>query len=86
MALMGLGVGFVNVQFGAWIQARVEPALTGRVMSVLLFCAVGLVPISYAIAGWLALWSLPALFAGAGALLAATSVLAASGKAARGID
>jgi Major Facilitator Superfamily len=86
LALMGLGVGFVNVQFGTWLQTRVERALLGRVMSVLMFCAVGLVPISYALAGGLALWSLPALFAGAGALLAATSILAASSRAARAID
>lgn len=86
MALMGLGVGFVNVQFGAWLQTRVERALLGRVMSVLMFCAVGLVPISYAVAGGLALWSLPALFAGGGALLTATSILAASSRAARAID
>src|ERR1700720_2780101 len=46
MALMGFGVGVVNVQFGAWIQARVERALMGRVASVLMFCAVGLVRIS----------------------------------------
>ena len=86
MALMGLGVGLVNVQFGAWIQARVERALMGRVASVLMFCAVGLVPISYAAAGGLAVWSLPALFVGAGVLLTVISALAASSKAARGID
>jgi hypothetical protein len=86
MAAMGLAVGFVNVQFGAWIQARVERALMGRVASVLMFCAVGLVPISYAAAGVLAMWSLPALFAGAGALLTIISALAASSKGARGID
>jgi MFS family permease len=86
MALMGLGVGFVNVQFGAWIQARVERALLGRVASVLMFCAVGLVPVSYAIGGVLALWSLPALFAGAGALLTAACILTAAGKATLAID
>jgi MFS family permease len=86
MAAMGIGVGFVNVQFGAWIQARVERVLMGRVASVLMFCAVGLVPISYAAAGGLAQWSLPALFAGAGALLTVSSALAASSRAARGID
>lgn len=86
MALMGLGVGLVNVQFGAWMQARVERALMGRVASVLMFCAVGLVPISYAAAGGLAVWSLPALFVGAGVLLTLSSALAASSTAARGID
>jgi MFS family permease len=86
MALMGLGVGFVNVQFAAWIQTRVERALLGRVSSVLMFCAVGLVPLSYALAGALAQWSFAALFAGAGALLVAASTVALVGKAAREID
>ncbi|MBV8201485.1 MAG: hypothetical protein JOZ15_12755, partial [Acidobacteria bacterium] len=45
-----------------------------------------LVPVSYAAAGGLALWSLPALFVGAGALLAVSSALSAASKAARGID
>ena len=43
-------------------------------------------PISYAAAGALAMWSLPALFAGAGALLTLSSVMAASRKAARAIE
>jgi len=86
LAVMGLGVGFVNVQFSAWMQMRVERALLGRVMSVLMFSAVGLVPVSYAVSGVLAQWSLRGLFIAAGAVLAAASVLAVSGKAAREID
>ncbi len=86
LALMGLGVGFVNVQLSAWIQQRVEQALLGRVMSVLMFAAVGLIPISYAAAGMLAQWSLPGLFISAGALLTVASALALTGKAARHVD
>jgi len=83
---MGLGVGFVNVQFSAWMQMRVERALLGRVMSVLMVSAVGLVPVSYAVSGVLAQWSLRGLFIAAGAVLAAASLVAMSGKAAREID
>lgn len=86
LILMGLGVGFVNVQFAAWMQMRVDRALLGRVMSVLMFAAVGLIPFSYAAAGVLAHWSLPGLFIVAGALLTAASALAATAKAAREID
>jgi MFS family permease len=86
LALMGLGVGFVNVQFSAWTQTRVERAVLGRVMSVMMFSAVGLVPVSYAISGVLAHWSLRALFVSAGAVLAAASALAVTGQAARHID
>ncbi len=86
LAVMGLGVGFVNVQFAAWMQMRVERALLGRVMSVMMFSAVGLVPVSYAIAGVLANWSRPFLFIIAGAVLAVISALALTGEAARSID
>jgi hypothetical protein len=86
LAVMGFGVGFVNVQFSAWMQMRVERSLLGRVSSVMMFTAVGLIPLSYAAAGFLAQWSLPGLFITAGALLAVTSALALTGKAAREID
>ncbi len=87
LALMGLGVGFVNVQFSAWIPLRVDRALLGRVVSVLSVCAVGLVPLSYALAGFLAQWSLKGLFIGAGLLLATISgTMALTSKAAREID
>jgi len=86
LAVMGLGVGFVNVQVSAWMQTRVERALLGRVMSVLMVSAVGLLPFSYAIAGALAERSPALLFIAAGSLLAAVSVLTLTGKAAREID
>ena len=86
LAVMGLGVGIVNVQFTTWIQLRVERAILGRVMSVLMFSAVGLIPVSYAISGFIAQWNLPALFVAAGALLCVTSILSLSGKAARELD
>jgi MFS family permease len=87
LALMGMGVGFVNVQVNVWIQTRIERALLGRVMSVLMVCAVGLVPLSYAGAGLLAQWSLKGLFVAAGTVLAVTSLaMGVPGKGVRTID
>lgn len=86
LVVMGLGVGFVNIQFSAWVQLRVDRAILGRVMSVLMFSAIGLVPVSYAIAGVLAHWSIAALFIGSGAVLAIASALALTRKGAREID
>jgi MFS family permease len=87
LALMGLGVGFVNVQINVWIQTRVDRALLGRVMSVLMVCAVGLVPLSYAAAGVLAQWNLKGLFIAAGVILAVvSSAMALPSKGARAID
>jgi hypothetical protein len=51
LGLMGLGSGFVNIQILAWMQAKVERQLLGRVMSVLMLAAVGLAPISLGLAG-----------------------------------
>ncbi|HYL06487.1 MAG TPA: MFS transporter, partial [Thermoanaerobaculia bacterium] len=62
LVLMGFGVGFVNVQFSAWVQTRVERALMGRVMSVMMFAGFGMVPVSYALAGALTQWRLAAPF------------------------
>jgi hypothetical protein len=87
LALMGLGVGFVNVQVNVWIQMRVERALLGRVMSVLMVCAVGLVPLSYAASGVLAQWNLKGLFIAAGVVLSVTSLaMAVPAQGARTID
>lgn len=86
LAVMGLGVGFVNVQFSAWMQMRVDHSLLGRVMSVMMFSAVGLIPVSYAAAGALANWSLPALFIGAGVVLVAVAALTLTSPSARAID
>jgi len=87
LVLAGLGVGFINVQFAAWGQMRIDRALLGRVHSVVILLALGLVPVSYGASGVLAQWSLPGLFIVAGALLTvASSTLALASKAAREVD
>ncbi len=86
LAVMGLGVGLVSVQFSTWIQLRVGREMLGRVMSVLMFASIGLVPVSYAISGVVAQWSLAWLFAGGGAILVITSAAATGAKAARELD
>ncbi len=86
LAVMGVGVGFVSVQFSSWIQMRVDRTLLGRVTSVMMFSGVGLIPVSFGIAGALAQWSLEGLFLIAGGLLVGCSALALSSRAARAID
>lgn len=86
LVLMGMGAGFVGVQFNTWVQTRVERAMLGRVTSLLLFSAVGLIPVSYAISGILAQWNLEALFVLSGGTLMASSALALASKSARSID
>ena len=78
--VMGAGGAVVNVVLITWLQARTEPSLLGRVMSVVMFAAVGLTPLSYAVAGLVAETHVTAMFVGSGALV----VLVAASVAASG--
>lgn len=69
LAVMGLCAGFVNIQIMSWIQARVAPEMLGRLMSVLMFSAVGLTPVSFVLAGAVAGAHLAALYLAAGAIV-----------------
>jgi MFS family permease len=86
MFLMGLTSGYSNVHMTAWYQERVETSLMGRVMSVRMFTIFGLMPVSLAIAGFLAEVSMQILFASAGILMLAVTVLAATQRPVREID
>jgi MFS family permease len=67
--LMGLAVGYLMVFFFSWVQARTPQRMMGRMMSLIIFASVGLVPLSQLIAGAVARWSVTALFFGAAILL-----------------
>jgi MFS family permease len=86
LVLMGLGIGFVDVQFSAWVQARVERALIGRVMSVAMFASFGMIPVSYALSGALVQWRLAAPFLIPGAFLALAAPAALVSRAVRAVD
>ncbi len=75
--LMGLGQGYVVIQFVTWLQLRTEPHMLGRMMSVLLFAVVGLSPLSSTLAGALIQWNASAVLVGAGLLMTAVVALAA---------
>jgi hypothetical protein len=67
--LMGLAVGYLMVFFFSWVQARTPQRMMGRMMSLIIFASVGLVPLSQLLAGAVARWSVTALFVGAAVLL-----------------
>ena len=62
MAAAGLVGGYNNIILISWVQERTEPAFMGRVMSVLMFGWIGLMPVSYPVAGALAEWSIRGTF------------------------
>ena len=84
--LMSAAAAFLNVQLMAWFQQRVEQAMMGRVMSVLMFASIGLMPFSLAITGVAVKWSLPGSFIVAGVMVLVVTLVAASNRPVREID
>jgi MFS family permease len=74
LALMGATASLSNVHIVAWLQQRVDPAVRGRVMSVVMLSAIGLAPVSLAVAGLLIAWNLKLMF-----LIAGTAMLLVTG-------
>ena len=48
---MGIFAGYLGVVLMAWLQERTKPSLHGRVMSLMMFAAVAVDPLSYALMG-----------------------------------
>jgi MFS family permease len=66
---MGFAAGYLTVSFFTWVQARTPQQFMGRMMSLIIFASVGLVPLSQLLAGAVARWSVTVLFVGAAVLL-----------------
>jgi MFS family permease len=76
LAAMGLTIGYTNIVALSWLQRRVEPAMVGRVLSIVMLMGFGITPLSFAVAGWLLDVNAAAMFAGAGAIVVATTAFA----------
>jgi MFS family permease len=83
---IGGTASFLGIITISWLQERTEPRLIGRVMSLAMFSAVALDPISFALAGILVGINVTAMFVGAGALLLLTAVLGAASRTMREVD
>ncbi len=84
--MIGMTASFMAVVNISWLQERSEPGLVGRVMSLAMFSAVALDPVSYVLAGLLVEVSLPAVFLAAGGLLLVTALLGATSRTMRAAD
>ncbi len=73
-AVGGLCTGYVNIVAISWLQARVERAMLGRVMGLVMLMGFGISPLSMAIAGALIDVNATALFLGAGGLMIVTTI------------
>ena len=83
VAGMGVGAGYLGVVLMAWLQERTKPVMHGRVMSLMMFAAVAVDPLSYALMGALSELDLRVMFAAAGSLLTLTALLGAASRTVR---
>jgi MFS family permease len=85
LAAIGIGAGFLNVHIISWLQGRTAEEMRGRVMSMVMLGAIGLAPISYALAGLIVdLGPVSLMFGVAGAIVVVASIAGfASGVAER---
>jgi MFS family permease len=71
MLLLGIGNGYLGLSLITFIQTHTPREMLGRVMGMVLFANLGLVPVSQAISGFVIKLSLNGLFIGAGVLTVA---------------
>jgi MFS family permease len=69
MGFTGVGTGVTNTYAVSWLQRRTDPAMQGRVMSLVMLASVGLTPIAYAASGVIAEVNPTLLFLGAGGMI-----------------
>lgn len=83
--ILGMGVfaGYLGVVLMAWLQERAKPTLHGRVMSLMMFAAVAVDPLSYALMGALSELDLRIMFAAAGSLLVISALLGVASRTVR---
>ena len=75
----------VNTYGIAWLQRRTDPAMQGRVMSLVMLASIGLVPIALAASGAIADVNPTVLFLIAGGLILLASAAAASSRTVRSL-
>lgn len=77
IGVMAVGSGVINILMMPWLQIRTDPAMLGRVSALIMLASLGLTPLSYAAAGWLAAANLNLLFIAGGAIILFTASFAA---------
>ena len=76
LAVMGVSIGYVNIVAVSWLQGRVQPAMVGRVMSIVMLMGFGITPLSLGLSGALIDLDATALFVGAGVLTVVAALFA----------
>jgi MFS family permease len=69
MGFSGISTGVVNTYAISWLQRRTDPAMQGRVMSLVMLASMGLTPVAYAASGVVANVNPTLLFLIAGGMI-----------------
>lgn len=76
VGLMATLAVYIDIQILTWLQQTTEPRYLGRVMSIMMFAALGLTPVSMALAGFVGA-KLTLMFAGFGGFVILAAALLA---------
>jgi MFS family permease len=85
MAVSGVGTGVINTYGISWLQRRTDPAMQGRVMSLVMLASMGLTPIAYAVSGVIAEVNPTLLFLIAGGMTLVFGVVATTSRSIRSL-
>jgi hypothetical protein len=85
MAVSGVGTGVVNTYGVSWLQRRTDPAMQGRVMSLLMLASMGLTPVAYAASGAIANVNPTLLFLIAGGMMLICGIGTAASRSVRSL-
>lgn len=83
---IGTASGYNNILLITWLQGRISPTMTGRIMSLIMFASVGLNPISTALAGALIGINATVLLVCAGSLMTILTLASAFSPAIREVS
>lgn len=85
MGFSGVGTGIVNTYGISWLQRRTDPAMQGRVMSLVMLASMGLTPLAYAASGAIADVNPTLLFLIAGGMMLTCAAGAAASRQVRSL-
>lgn len=83
---MGVGIGIFNIVLITWFQKKAPSRMIGRIMSLVMFASVGVMPFSFAISGMLVDIHAPIMFVIAGGLTLLACLYLFTVRAVRQID
>jgi MFS family permease len=85
MGFSGVSTGVVNTYAISWLQRRTDPAMQGRVMSLVMLASMGLTPLAYAASGAIAEVNPTLLFLIAGGMILLCAAGAAASRTVRSL-